>query len=77
MEYVVESESKTNLSKDIDNLISSGYITDKQKEQIILYYFNNNTLAQIGKKFSISREAVRQNIKRAFESIRKYDQSTN
>ena len=53
------------------------YITDKQKEQIILYYFNNNTLAQIGKKFSISREAVRQNIKRAFESIRKYDQSTN
>ena len=77
LEYVVESESKTNLSKDIDNLISSGYITDKQKEQIILYYFNNNTLAQIGKKFSISREAVRQNIKRAFESIRKYDQSTN
>ena len=53
-------------NKDIDNLISSGYITDKQKEQIILYYFNNNTLAQIGKKFSISREAVRQNIKRAF-----------
>ena len=77
LEYVVESESKNNLSKDIDNLISSGYITDKQKEQIILYYFNNNTLAQIGKKFSISREAVRQNIKRAFESIRKYDQSTN
>ena len=77
LENVVEKENKSNLSKDINNLISSGYITDKQKEQIILYYFNNNTLAQIGKKFSISREAVRQNIKRAFESIRKYDQSTN
>lgn len=76
LQTLIQKEEKANLSEDIDSLISSGYITEKQKEQIILYYFNNQTLAQIGQQFSISREAVRQNIKRAFESIRKYDKDT-
>ena len=76
IEYAIEKEDLTSLSEDVRTLIDSPYITDKQRQQIILYYFKDNTLAQIGEKFSISREAVRQNIKRAFESIKKYDYST-
>ena len=76
LENAIEKEDLQCLSTDVRALIDSPYITEKQREQIILYYFKDQTLAQIGKKFSISREAVRQNIKRAFDSIRKYDYST-
>ena len=76
LESAIEKEDLECLSTDVRALIDSPYITDKQREQIILYYFKDQTLAQIGKRFSISREAVRQNIKRAFDSIRKYDYST-
>jgi RNA polymerase sigma factor (sigma-70 family) len=77
LQNVIEKEDLESLSEDVLALISSSYITDKQREQIILYYFKDQTLAQIGKRFSISREAVRQNIKRAFDCIRKYDYSSN
>lgn len=77
LEKLIENEETNLLSEDIKNLIGSGCITEKQKEQIILYYFDGYTLAEIGRKFSVSREAVRQNIKRAIDSIKKYDYSTN
>jgi len=38
-----------------------------------MYYFNDMTLAQIGKVFNVSREAIRQNIKRGLEILRSYD----
>lgn len=66
-------EIEDNLKADIDELLNISPITDKQREQISLYYLQGFTLSQIGKKFSISREAVRQNIKRALNIIRKYD----
>ena len=77
IDNIIDQESSDMLSEDIRELISSSSITDKQRQQIILYYFHEETLAQIGKKFNVSREAVRQNIKRAFESIRKYDSCSN
>lgn len=76
LESIIDREETELLCDDVRSLIESPHITAKQREQIILYYFQNQTLAQIGKKFSISREAVRQNIKRAFDAIRKYDHST-
>lgn len=76
IDQVIEKEKQEILSGDIKELIESSCITEKQRQQIILYYFYDQTLASIGRKFSVSREAVRQNIKRAFESIRKYDIST-
>lgn len=77
LEKLIENEETNLLSEDIKNLIGSGCITEKQKEQIVLYYFDGYTLAEIGRKFSVSREAVRQNIKRAIDSIKKYDYSAN
>jgi RNA polymerase sigma factor (sigma-70 family) len=38
-----------------------------------MYYFENLTLSKIGKHFGVSREAVRQSIKRAIETIKAYD----
>ena len=45
-------------------------ISVKQKKYIELYYFEHKTFAEIGKMFNITREAVRQGIKKAFIKIR-------
>jgi RNA polymerase sigma factor (sigma-70 family) len=70
-------ETQNNLSADIQNLLSISPISDKQKDQIKLYYLQGMTLSQIGKKYKISREAVRQNIKRGLCIIKKYDKVTH
>lgn len=54
----------------IDQILSSNILTDKQKEQIKMYYLDEMTLAEIGAKFNITREAVRQNIKKGIQAIR-------
>ena len=38
-----------------------------------MYYFEDQTLSQIGKVYGVSREAVRQNIKRGLELLKKLD----
>lgn len=75
LQNVIDEEDESTLAANIKSVIDSPCISEKQREQIRLYYFDNNTLAEIGKKFSVSREAVRQNIKRAIASIKKYDYS--
>ena len=55
---------------DLEVLLDSGIISDKQKDQLKMYYMEDMTLSEIGKKFGVSREAIRQNIKRAIENIR-------
>lgn len=70
---IIENEEyKENISKEIDILLSSGLISDKQKEQIKEYYFNEKTLSQIGKDYGVTREAVRQNIQKGLSKIREY-----
>jgi RNA polymerase sigma factor (sigma-70 family) len=73
VQFLINTESSENLSKTIESLLSNNLLSDKQKQQIRLYYFDNETLSSIGIKFGVSREAVRQNIKRALEIIRTYD----
>lgn len=69
---VEDEEYKQNISHEIETLLSSGIISDKQKEQIKEYYFNEKTLSQIGKDFGVTREAVRQNIQKGLSKIREY-----
>jgi RNA polymerase sigma factor (sigma-70 family) len=57
MAYAIFSEKNT-------------YLSDRQKDCLKLYYIEGMTFAQIGKKYSITREAVRQNIKKAISKIR-------
>ena len=70
VEIVIENESAQLLESDINNLLNNKLLSDKQRQQIIMYYFDNETLSSIGKKFGVSREAVRQNIKRGFDIIK-------
>ena len=72
IEAIISKESRENLSRTINILLEHHLLTDKQKEQIKLYYFQDKTLSYIGKEFGVSREAVRQNIKRGLEIIREH-----
>lgn len=73
IDLLIEEEEKNILESDIESILNSATITDKQKKQIRMYYFEDRTLSYIGKKFGVSREAVRQNIKRGLESIKNLD----
>lgn len=70
-EAMCAEESKGSLCDDIHSLLQSNILTEKQKEYINLYYFEGLTLDKIGKKFSVTREAVRQNINKGIAKLRK------
>jgi RNA polymerase sigma factor (sigma-70 family) len=69
-EIAIEKEYSENLSKDIRDILNSELISDKQRQYIELYYFEGYTLEKIGKRFNITREAVRQNINKSLEKIK-------
>jgi len=73
IDILIEKEESENVSNHISVLLDSNVLSGKQKEQIKMYYLDNMTLSAIGKKFGVSREAIRQNIKRAIEIIKSYD----
>lgn len=66
----IESENKQVLSNLIHNLLSLECLSDRQKDYIKLYYFENYTFEKIGKKYGITREAVRQGLNKALDLIR-------
>lgn len=80
--YIVDSRSKTpeqeilakekkeKMSSLINSLLSSKCISSKQSEYIKLYYFEDYTYEQIGQKFNLTREAIRQSINKALSIIR-------
>lgn len=76
LDLMVEMEDKRLLSEAINSLLDHPILTEKQKDQLKLYYFEDKTLTQIGKMYGVSREAVRQNIKRSLDIIRQYDKCT-
>lgn len=67
---LMEQEEKTNLHDNLERLISSDLLSDRQKDYIKLYYFENQTFEQIGNKYNITREAVRQGLNKALDIIR-------
>lgn len=70
LDILIKQENDNNLNSDISYILNSDIISQKQKEQIQMYYFENKSLAEIGKKYGVTREAIRQNIKRALSNIR-------
>ena len=68
-------EEKQDLQYNIEKLLNCERLSDKQRKQIKMYYFDDMTLAQIGKVFNVSREAIRQNIKRGLEKEDAINQS--
>lgn len=70
LDTMIDKEDRNNLSNAINLLLNSNILSEKQQQQIRMYYFDNLTLSKIGKIFGVSREAVRQNIKRGLDAIR-------
>jgi RNA polymerase sigma factor (sigma-70 family) len=68
-DIVMNMELENNRQSLVNELFNSSILTEKQKEQIKLYYFHNQTLSEIGSKYGTTREAVRQNIKKGLKSI--------
>jgi RNA polymerase sigma factor (sigma-70 family) len=69
LDIIIEKEYSEILKDNIQAIINSNILNDKQREQLKMYYFDNLTLNQIGQKFNVTREAVRQNIKKAISLI--------
>lgn len=71
-EIVAEQEEQFFIKQNINRILDSGILSDKQKNQIKKYYFENKTLLQIGKEYGVTREAVRQNIQKGLNRIKTY-----
>jgi RNA polymerase sigma factor (sigma-70 family) len=67
-----QNENEEILKNSIESILSCGIISEKQKEQIKQYYFEDKTLSEIGESFGVTREAIRQNIQKGLSKIREY-----
>lgn len=65
LEILIETEDKQNLTNCINELLDSPMITEKQRDQLKMYFFDDMTLNAIGQEYGVTREAIRQNIKKA------------
>jgi len=70
IDILIDQETCSNMSNDIRALLNLSDISDKQREYIRLYYYEDMTLEEIGNQYDITREAVRQSIKSALSKIR-------
>jgi RNA polymerase sigma factor (sigma-70 family) len=73
IDLIINNEEQNNLRNYLADILSAdtSILTNKQVLYIKLYYFDNLTYAEIGKQFGVTREAVRQGIKKAIEKIQK------
>lgn len=71
-QILADREEKEFIRKTINQILDSGILSDKQRNQIKQYYFEDKTLLEIGKAYGVTREAVRQNIQKGLKRIRNY-----
>jgi RNA polymerase sigma factor (sigma-70 family) len=69
-QIAINNENNQSLKDLIGAMLSTDCLTQKQKEYIRLYYFEDYTFDKIGKKYGITREAVRQGLNKALDIIR-------
>jgi RNA polymerase sigma factor (sigma-70 family) len=72
LEIMIDEESEVIQKECIEKILSSNLLSDKQKEHINLYYFENMTLADIGKRYGVTREAIRQSLLKGINQIKSY-----
>ena len=70
LDIIINNEEDDNLINDVSSILESNMLNEKQKDQIKMYYFEDKSLAEIGEVYGVTREAVRQNIKRALTNIK-------
>lgn len=67
---LMNDENKKELTNLIESLLNLDCLSNKQKDYIRLYYFESYTFEKIGKKYGITREAVRQGLNKAINMIK-------
>jgi RNA polymerase sigma factor (sigma-70 family) len=70
IEEIIIQEENQNIKNNIQTLLNSDILSDRQKDYINLYFYESYTFEKIGKKYGITREAVRQGLNKALETIR-------
>jgi RNA polymerase sigma factor (sigma-70 family) len=70
LDILIQKEDKKTLNMLIDHILNNNILSERQSECLRLYFLEDMTFAQIGKMFNITREAVRQNIKKSIEKIK-------
>lgn len=75
VDNLIKKETEVDIKDYLNKILcyKNSVLTPKQCEYIKLYYFEGLTFAQIGKKFNITREAVRQGIKKAISKIQELE----
>lgn len=68
-DYIIEQEKEQHNKQLIQDILSSAQLSDRQKDHVRLYYMEDMTFDEIGKKYGVTREAVRQSVKKAMEKI--------
>jgi RNA polymerase sigma factor (sigma-70 family) len=71
-QIISNREEEDNLKSTVASLLNSPVLSEKQRNQIYKYYFEEKTLIQIGKEYGVTREAVRQNIQKGLNKIKSY-----
>lgn len=69
LDNVIQAEKTELESQLVQDIFDSNLLTENQKEKLKLYYLDGLSLAQIGKQFGVTREAIRQNIKNSIGRI--------
>lgn len=69
VENIINEEQQTLESQIVQDIFDSNVLSDIQKEKLKLYYLDGLSLAKIGKKYGVTREAIRQNIKNSISKI--------
>jgi RNA polymerase sigma factor (sigma-70 family) len=72
---IIEEESNIIKNECLNTILASDILSDKQKDHIKLYYFSNMTLSEIGKKYGVTREAIRQSLLKGINQIKQYVQN--
>lgn len=72
IDQIIEAENHEIQTDCIDKILCSDMLSDKQKEHMKLYYFQNLTLSEIGKRYGVTREAIRQSLLKAIQQIKAY-----
>lgn len=70
VDHVIFDEETNNNSELVKEILTADYLSESQKDKLKMHYIEGLSLAKIGKKYGITREAVRQNIKTSVKKIK-------
>lgn len=70
IDNIITEEKQTLEASLVDKILTSDILTQIQKDKIKLYFMDGLSLAKIGKKYGVTREAIRQNIKNSISKIK-------